>query len=118
MFYDVELKWKKKNMILFSRDSECLQELKKLIQQQSHRTLVMWALDCAEQPLEYFEKRYKEERRPRQCLELSEAWARGNIKMTVAKKAILASHAAAKEIGELEYSLLCHAIGHAGCTKE
>jgi len=116
MFSDVEIKLKKRNKILFSRDSKCLQELIKLIQLQNHRTLVMWALDCAKLPLEQFEAKYPDERRPRICLELSEAWARGKIKMPAAKKAILDSHAAAKEINDSEYGALCHAIGHAGAT--
>lgn len=116
MYTDVEIKLKKKNKILFSRDSECLQELIKLIQQQNHRVLVMWALDCAKLPLELFEAKYCEEKRPRICLELCEAWARGKIKMPAAKRAILDSHTAAKEINDSEYGALCHAIGHAGAT--
>jgi len=116
MFSDVEIKLKKRNKILFSRDSKCLQELIKLIQLQNHRTLVMWALDCAKLPLEQFEAKYPDERRPRTCLELCEAWARGKIKMPAAKKAILNSHAVAKDINDSEYGALCQAIGHAGAT--
>jgi hypothetical protein len=116
MFADVEIKLKKRNKILFSRDSQCLQELIKLIQLQNHRTLVMWALDCAKLPLEQFEAKYPDERRPRICLELCEDWARGKIKMPIAKHAILDSHAVAKEINDNEYGALCHAIGHAGAT--
>lgn len=116
MFSDVKIKMKKKNKLLFSRDSLCLQELKELIQLQNHRTLVMWALDCAALPLEKFEEKYPEERRPRTCLELCEDWSRGKIKMPVAKRAILDSHAVAKEIDDIEYGTLCQAIGHAGAT--
>ncbi len=116
MFYDVEQKLKKKNKILFSRDSECLQELKMLIEQQKHRTLVMWALDCAKVPLAQFEGKYPQELRPRQALELCEDWSRGKIKMPVAKRAILDAHAVAKEIDDSVYGALCHAIGHAGAT--
>ena len=58
MFSDVEQKLKKKNTVLFSRDSKCLQRLKMLIEQQKHRTLVMWALDCAKVPLAQFEEKY------------------------------------------------------------
>lgn len=36
--------------------------------------------------------------------------------MPVAKRAILDSHAVAKEIDDNEYGALCHAIGHAGAT--
>ena len=116
MFSDVETKLKKRNKILFSRDSLCLQELIKLIQIQNHRTLVMWALNCAKLPLDKFEAKYPDESRPRTCLELCEAWARGKIKMPIAKHAILGSHAVAKEIDDSEYGALCHAIGHAGAT--
>lgn len=116
MFSDVEIKLRKRNKLLFSRDSESLQELIKLIQLQTHQTLVMWALDCAKLTLEQFEAEYPDEHRPRTCLELSEAWARGKIKMPIAKKAILGSHAVAKEIEKSEYAALCHAIGHAGAT--
>lgn len=75
MFLDVEIKLKKKNKILFSRDSQFLQELIKLIQLQNHRILVMWALDCGKMTLEQFEVKYSNECRPRTCLELSEDWA-------------------------------------------
>lgn len=116
MFSDVEIKLKKRNKILFTRDSQCLQELIKLIQLQNHRTLVMWALDCAKLPLEQFEAKYPDETRPRKCLELCEAWARGKIKMPIAKQAILDSHVVAKKIDDSEYGAYCHAIGHAGAT--
>jgi len=116
MFLDVETKIKKRNKLFFSRDSQCLQELIKLIQIQNHRTLVMWTLDCAKLPLEQFEAKYPDERRPRMCLELCEAWVRGKIKMPIAKKAILDAHAVAKTIDYSEYGALCHAIGHAGAT--
>lgn len=116
MFSDVEIKFKKRNKMLFSRDSECLQELIKLVQFQNHRTLVMWALDCAKLPLEKFEEKYPNELRPRICLELCESWARGKIKMPEAKRVILNSHAVAKEIDDEHCIALCHAIGHAGAT--
>lgn len=116
MFSDVEIKLKKGNKILFFRDSQCLQELIKLIQLQNRRTLVMWALDCASLTLKQFESKCPDERRPRTCLELCEAWARGKIKMPLARRAILDSHAVAKEIDDKEYGALCHAIGHAGAT--
>jgi hypothetical protein len=116
MFSDVELKIKKKNQLFFSRDSLCLQDLIGLIQIQHHRTLVMWALDCAEVTLTQFEDKYPDETRPGTCLIRCEEWARGKIKMPEARQAILAAHAVAKEIDDREYGALCHAIGHAGAT--
>jgi hypothetical protein len=110
MFSDVEIKLKKGNRILFSHDSECLQDLIRLMQRQNRRTLVMWASDCAGLPLARFEEKYPKERRPSICLELCEAWARGKIEMPVAQRAILDCHAVAKEITDKEYGALCHAI--------
>lgn len=116
MFSDVEEKIRRKNKILFTRESQCLQGLVELMELQNHRVLVMWALDCARLTLFEFEEKYPNELRPRTCLELSEAWARGIIKMPIAKRAILDSHAVAKEINDAQYGALCHAIGHAGAT--
>lgn len=116
MFEDVKRKLERKNKILFSRDSKCLQELIKLIEKQNHRTLVLWALDCGKTTLDYFEAKYPSELRPRVALELSLIWAKGKIKMPIAKKAILDAHFVAKEIKDAEYGALCHAIGHACAT--
>ena len=71
---------------------------------------------CAKLPLEQFEAKYPDESRPRTCLELCGVWARGKIKMPIAKQAILDSHAVARKIDDSEYGALCHAIGHAGAT--
>ncbi len=116
MLSDVEEKLKKGNKVLFSRDSACLQELDELMTLQKHRTLVLWAFDCAHETLRWFEAKYPGERRPRTALEQCEAWARGHIKMPPAKRAILDAHAAAKELGDPVFAALCHAIGHAGAT--
>ncbi|GGF18182.1 hypothetical protein GCM10010954_16170 [Halobacillus andaensis] len=116
MFTDVEIKWKKKNKLLFSRNSLCLQDLKKQIQRQNHRTLVLWALDCASSTLTQFETKYPAEQRPRNCLKLCEDWSKGKIKMPQAKRAILDAHAVAKELDDREYGVLAQAIGHAGAT--
>ena len=116
LFSDVRIKLKKKNKILFSHDSKCLQKLIVLMESQNHRTLAMWALDCAKLPLQQFELKYPHEHRPRICLKACESWARGKIKMPEAKRTILDSHAVAKEIDDAVYGALCHAIGHAGAT--
>lgn len=41
--------------LLFSRASECIQPLRELVKTQTHKTLVLWALDCASPYLAYFE---------------------------------------------------------------
>lgn len=116
MFADVEDKIRKGNQILFSRNSACLQELLRLMEAQSHRTLVLWALDCAAVPLAKLAEHCPAEDRPRMAIDASRAWARGEIKMPAAKRAILGAHAAAKEMKALADAALCHAVGHAGAT--
>ncbi|MGM0395921.1 MAG: putative immunity protein [Bacillota bacterium] len=116
MFHDVEAKIKKKNKILFTRESQSLKELVDLLDAQNHRTLVLWALDCGKRALQDFESAFPEEKRPRRCLELCEKWAKGEVKMKETKRAILDAHAVAKEVEDERLKALCHGIGHAGAT--
>lgn len=111
MFQDVEQKLKKKNKILFTRNSTCLQELIALIQKQSHKTLVIWAFQCVEIPLKILQNHYPEEQRAKRAVELCKQWAQGDIKMPIAKRAILDCHAACKEMTNEVDIALCHAIG-------
>lgn len=103
--------------ILFSRDSDCLQPLLALIEKQKHRTLVLWALEYAEDLLKKFEAKYPSEDRPRKAIEACRAWVQGDIKMPVAKKAIHAAHNAATEIyDDIVYSSIARAIGQVIAT--
>lgn len=110
MFKDVEEKLKRKNKVLFNRDSKCLEDLIELIKRQKHRTLVLWAFECGKSPLKIFEEKYPDEKRPRKAIELCKKWAEGEIKMPEAKRAILDCHAVCKEIDDEYYIALCHAI--------
>ena len=110
MFKDVEEKLKRKNKVLFNRDSKCLEDLIELIKRQKHRTLVLWAFECVKSPLKIFEEKYPDEKRPRKAIELCKMWASGEIKMPEAKKAILDCHAVCKEIDDEYYIALCHGI--------
>jgi hypothetical protein len=87
-----------------------------LMEGASHRALVLWALDCASGTLAAFEAERPGEARPRLALKQSAAWARGEIKMPEARRAILDAHAAAKDAGDRRLSALAHAIGQACAT--
>lgn len=113
---EVKIKLSKKNQLLFSRESSCLQELLELIRKQKHRTLVMWALICVEEPLKILKEKYPNDNRPEEAIKLCKDWAKGKIKMPIAKKALLQVHAIAKEIENPTDISLCHAIGHACAT--
>jgi len=72
-----------------------------LVRKADHQTLAVWAIDCVERILPYFEDKYPEDLRPRQALESLQDWINtGVFKMAVIRKASLDSHAAAREVGE------------------
>lgn len=68
------------------------------LQDVDHRLLAMWAADCAQHVLHLFEQAKPGDKRPRQAIELTRAWARGEIKVTQAKIAAWAANNAAKEV--------------------
>jgi len=72
-----------------------------LMRKTDHKTLAVWAIDCVERVLPYFEEKYPEDQRPRNAIEALQAWINtGVFRMTDIRKASLASHAAAREVGE------------------
>ena len=76
-------------------------EFLELVKQTDHKTLAIWAIDCAERVLPYFEGDYPEDHRPRNAIETLQTWIRtGVFEMAVVRKTSLASHAAARDVGE------------------
>lgn len=73
----------------------------KLVKTTDHRTLAVWAVDCVERVMPYFEAKYPEDRRPRNAIVKCREWIRtGVFKMADIRRASLASHAAAREVGQ------------------
>jgi len=62
----------------------------------NHHLLALWAANCAEHVLHLFEETNNEDKRPRQAIELTRAWVRGEIPMKQAHKAAFEANAAAK----------------------
>lgn len=110
---EVRVKVKRKNRVLFAKDSEFLAELSGLLSIQNHRVAVLWALDLAEQSVALLEHSHSQDPRPREALEAARAWAAGAIKMPLAQRKILDCHALAKELNAAEPVALCHAVGQA-----
>ena len=72
-----------------------------LVRKTDHKTLAIWAIDCAERVMPYFEEKYPQDHRPRQSLETLQTWIEtGVFQMAVIRKASLDAHAAAREVGE------------------
>ncbi|WNY24755.1 putative immunity protein [Methanolapillus millepedarum] len=65
--------------LLFSRESECIQPIRELVEKQNHRTLILWALDCTTRILPIFEEKHPTDQRPQKTVENARLWARGDI---------------------------------------
>ena len=75
--------------------------LAELVAQAEQRTLAVWAIECAERVLPYFEASCPTDPRPRRALVTLRAWRdSGVFTMAAIRGASLAAHAAAREVGE------------------
>ena len=68
------------------------------LQDADHHLLAVWAADCAQHVLHFFEQTQPNDDRPRRAIEQARAWARGEITMTQARTTAFAAHAAAREV--------------------
>jgi len=72
-----------------------------LVSATDRKALAIWAIDCVERVLPYFETAYPNDHRPRQAIETLRRWIdTGVFQMAVIRNAALNSHAAAREVGE------------------
>jgi len=79
----------------------------KRLDEQDHKALALWAADCAERVLPYFEDKYPKDDRPRKAIEAGRAWARA---------AAFAAHAAARAATDASARSAARAAGHAAAT--
>jgi hypothetical protein len=72
-----------------------------LMSRTDHKALAIWAMECTERVLPYFEKRYPDDHRPRNAVIALQAWIEtGVFRMADIRGASLAAHAAARAVGE------------------
>jgi len=112
-----------------SRDEDILEELKKrytgkhqdfwiFFNKNDHRALGLWAAECAERLLPYFEEKYSDTR-PRDAIRTLREWVNtGKFIMSTIRGASLAAHAAAKKVSEEDKAakFAAHAAGQAVAT--
>ena len=80
-----------------------------------HRLLALWAAACAEHVLHHFESVQPSDPRPRQAIEQTRAWVRGEIKMSQARAAGGHANAAASKLsGAARHA--AYAAGQAAAT--
>lgn len=89
-----------------------------LVSKTDHRALAVWASECAERVMPYFEKQYPQDPRPRRAIETLQAWIEtGVFQMAIIREASLDAHAAAREVGEDNPARsAAHAAGQAVAT--
>jgi hypothetical protein len=72
-----------------------------LVSKTDHRILGIWAADCAERVLPYFEEKYPDDDRPRMAIEALKNWVQtGVFKMADIRRSSLSAHSAAREVRE------------------
>lgn len=72
-----------------------------LMRTTDHAVLIMWACDCAERVLPYFERHYPDDHRPRLAIESGRTLLRtGLFRMADVRQASLEAHAAAREVAD------------------
>jgi hypothetical protein len=70
----------------------------KKFNKQDQKLLAIWAVNCAERVLPFFEKAYPRDDRPRKAIQACRTWVRtGVFKMADIRKASLDAHAAARK---------------------
>ncbi|MCX5775275.1 MAG: Imm5 family immunity protein [Firmicutes bacterium] len=87
-----------------------------LLLQRDHKTLALWASDCAEHVLPIFERYYPADKRPHDAIEAARAWSRGELRVGPARKAALNAHYAAQETLEKASCAAARSAGHAAAT--
>jgi hypothetical protein len=68
------------------------------LQDGDHHLLAIWAADCAQHVLHYFEETRPDDDRPRRAIELGRAWARGEVSWWDARAAGGHANAAARDL--------------------
>ena len=68
------------------------------LQDDTHHLLAIWAADCAQHVLGFFEQARPDDDRPRRAIESVRAWAQGELTWQEAREAGFAANAAAREL--------------------
>ena len=84
------------------------------LKKEQHRQLIKWACDCAENVLPLFGEEIDE--RLKNALNVAKEWEKGNASVGDARKASVASHAAARESSNPAAIAVARSVGHAVAT--
>ncbi len=88
---------KEKSGFSLARKDEPMAEL---VRETDHTTLAIWAVDCVERVIPYFEVQHPLDHRPGDAIDALLKWIHtGIFRMADIRKASLDAHAAAREVG-------------------
>lgn len=80
---------------------------------EDHHLLALWAADCAEHVVKFFEDERPDDPRPREAIALARAWTRGDVRMSDARRGAGAANTAARDLSGPAREA-AHAAGQAG----
>ena len=90
--------------------------IKEFLEDLDQEKAALWALDCAEHVLQYFENIYPGDLRPRTAIETGRAWVSGEVKVSEVRTAAFSAHAAAREATNDGAKAAARSAGQAAAT--
>jgi hypothetical protein len=99
-------------------DSEKHKLTEELLKKADHKTAVIWACECADHVLSYFEEEYPDDDRPRKAIKAGRLWVGGQIAVSQARKAAFKAHTAARDVDNDDESAVfaARSAAHAAAT--
>ena len=97
-------------------DTDIKQRIAEITLMLEKETLVIWACNCAEHVLPFFEEKYPNDNRPRKALEVARAWLNGELSVGEVRSAAFESHAAASEVEDDKACAVARSAGHVAAT--
>ncbi len=81
-----------------------------------HQLLALWTAECAERVVSLFSDLSPDDERPHLAIQAARDWVEGRLAMTLARKAAMAAHAAARDAQNESAYFAARAAGHAAAT--
>ncbi|MEX1208958.1 MAG: putative immunity protein [Acidimicrobiia bacterium] len=86
------------------------------LSESDRRRVADWAADCADLTLSWFELAAPHDPRPRAAIEGARAFARGELRVGIARRLAAGAHAAARGVADPAATAAARAAGHAVAT--
>ena len=86
------------------------------VDEETQKALALWAADCAEHVLHYFEEEHPNDTRPQKAIEAARGWTRGEVTVGEAIDISRDAHGAAREATHTAAREAARAAGHAVAT--